>query len=203
MAVAELERVLAAVDAALRQTFPHDFDTRCMYAAFGVRDLLRAAGERAQIIAGDFLCFSVSRDGRSALMEGFGKMDANPPAHFWVEAAGRRLDLGPHYLPRRSRMEVAAIPPVCWSLGSPLPHYARYRERQRFDFDVELSPADPLVERLREFRSICAQQPAASPHWRWMLRSQGSVTAAARDGDTWAKNALLFLKCTTVGQLPI
>lgn len=132
------ERILAVVDAALRATFPDDFDARCMYAAFGVRDMLREAGQPAEILAGDFLCFSVSKDGQEALMEGFGAHATTPPSHFWVEAAGRRLDLGPSYLPRRSRLDAAAIPPLNWGLSEPLPVYLRYRERQRWHPDVEL-----------------------------------------------------------------
>ena len=65
---ADFVRILGVVDAALRVTFPDDYDARCMYAAFGVRDLVRAAGQPAEILSGDFLCFSVSKDGREALM---------------------------------------------------------------------------------------------------------------------------------------
>lgn len=201
---ADFERILGVVDAALRVTFPDDYDARCMYAAFGVRDLVRAAGQPAEILAGDFLCFSVSKDGREALMEGFGKPAANPPSHFWVEAAGRRLDLGPSYLPRRSRFDAAPIPPLNWGLSAPLPLYLRYRERQRCHPDVELAPDDPLAERLSQFRSTCASLAASTPTppWSWLLYGPGAVARAARTGDRWAQGALHFLKVADRQALP-
>ena len=201
---AEHERILAVVDAALRATFPDDFDARCMYAAFGVRDLLRAAGQPAEILAGDFLCFSVSKDGKEALMEGFGAQAAAPPSHYWVEAAGRRLDLGPSYLPHRSRLDAAAIPPLNWGLSEPLPVYLRYRERQRWHPDVELPPGDPLAERLDRFRSGLAQAAGAppAPDWPWVLHGSGAVTRAARGGDPWAMGALRFVKVANWRTLP-
>lgn len=202
---AEVERILVVVDAALRATFPGDYDARCMYAAFGVRDLLRASGQPAEILAGDFLCFSVSKDGREALMEGFGAQAAIPPSHFWVEAAGRRLDLGPSYLPRRSRLDAAGIPPLNWGLSAPLPLYLRYRERQRWHPDVELPSGDPLAERLGRFRAVLAQVATAPPAsgWPWVLHSSGAVTRAARTGDPWALGALRFLKVADRRTLPL
>lgn len=201
---AEFERSLATVDAALRATFPDDYDARCMYAAFGIRDLLREAGLSAEIVAGNFLCFSVSKDGREATMEGFGTQAATKPSHFWVEAAGRRLDLGPSYLPRRSRLDAAAIPPLNWGLSAPIPHYLRYQELQRWHPDVELSPGNPLVERLHRFRSVLAgvASAAPAPSWAWVLHGLTSVKQAARGGDTWALGALRFLQVADPRTLP-
>lgn len=199
-----MERILGVVDAALRVTFPDDYDARCMYAAFGVRDLLRAAGQSAAIVAGDFLCFSVSKDSREAMMEGFGTPAADPPSHFWVESAGRRLDLGPSYLPRRSRFDAVPIPPLNWGLSAPMPLYLRYRESQRWHPGVELPPADPLADRLSQFRSILAQAATAppAPAWSWLLHGPGAVTRAARAGDRWAQGALRFLKVGDRQALP-
>lgn len=200
----EIERTLATVDAALRVTFPDDFDARCMYASFGVRDLLRAAGQSAEILSGDFLCFSVSKDGRQSLMEGFGTPTANVPSHFWVEADGRRLDLGPSYLPRSSRLDAASIPPLNWGLSAPLPLYLRYRAHHRWHADAELPSDDPLIENLSRFRSILAQVATTrpTPHWSWHLHGPGAVTRAARCGDLWAKGALRFLKVADRQELP-
>lgn len=204
MEIGEVERILSVVDAALREYFPNDYDARCMYAAFGIRDLLRAAGESAQIVYGDLLCFSVSSDGREAQLEGFGTSDTSRPSHFWVEAAGRRLDLGPYYLPRQSRLEAVQTPPVCWTISAPTPFYLRYRTHQRNHPDVELPPDDQLTERLSAFRATCARLSNTNPvpGWRWLLRSPGSVTAAARTGDRWAIGALKFLRTASLRQLP-
>lgn len=204
MALELSERSLAIVDEALRIAFPSDFDTRCMYAAFGLRDLLRSAGLPAQIVAGDFLCFSMSTDGRQAIMDGFGSPSANPPSHFWVETDRLRLDLGPFYLPRRARFDAVSVPPLCWTLPVRLPHYLRYRPRLRHHPDAELPPDSPLSSNLARFRQVCADVAlrAPSPPWRWLLSSPGSVTAAARNGDTWARGARRFLSVSTASALP-
>lgn len=198
------EADLAIVDAALRATFPDDFDRRCMYAAFGLRDRLRAAGHLAEILAGDFLCFSLSQDGSQAILDGFGTVSADPPSHFWVEAAGIRLDLGPCYLPRRARFAAVDIPPLCWALSVPLPHYLRYRPSLRYHPDVELAPDSPLIDRLASFRAACTRDVATTPQppWRWVLRSPGAVTAAARSGDPWARGARRFLRVAQPSELP-
>lgn len=198
------DRALATVDAALRQFFPEDFDARCMYAAFGVRDLLRAAGQPAEIVYGDFLCFMTSQDGRDALFTGFGTADGDRPSHFWVEAAGYRLDLGPYYLVRQARFRAAPIPPLCWKLAAPLPIYLRYRVLQRCDPDVELPPGDPLVERVAGFRAKCLEVSADAPAapWPWALTNPGAVTQAARAGDVWASGALHVLKQAHLQRLP-
>lgn len=198
---AELESVLARVDATLRGVFPDDFDRRCMYAAFGVHDLLVAGGHAAEVAAGDFLFLTVSRD--QLLMEGFGTADlAGPPSHFWVEADGFRVDLGPHYLAHRTRLPGAtAAPPLCWKRGTPLPHFARYRERERVQ---ALAVDDAVAERLQRFRAACleATAPAIGPPWAWLLRSPGSVTAAVRQGDLWAAGAQAYLKRSRLADLP-
>lgn len=204
MEPADITHILAVVDAALREAFPDDYDARCMYAAFGVRDRFRAAGQPATIVGGDFLCFSVSKDGREALMEGFGAASATPPSHFWVEACGRRLDIGPHYLPRRSRLDAAPIPPLNWGLSAPLPPYLRYRARQRWQPEEELPPGDALADRVAWFRAACARRATApaAPRWAWLLHGPGAVSRAARGGDAWAQGALHFLKVTDPRTLP-
>ena len=198
---AELESVLARVDATLRRVFPDDFDTRCMYAAFGVHELLLAGGYAAEVVAGDFLFLTVSRD--QLLMEGFGTTDlAGPPSHFWVEADGARIDLGPHYLAHRSRLPGAtAAPPLCWGRSTPLPRFARYRERERVQ---GLAVYGAVAERLHRFRAACleAAVPPVGPRWTWVLRSPGSVTAAGRQGDLWAAGAQAYLKHSRLADLP-
>jgi hypothetical protein len=188
-----LEQVLGVVDSALRAHFPDDFDARCMYAAFGVRDRLAALGQSATIVTGDVLCLSASRSCAAPMLEGFGTQDGTAPSHFWVEAAGRRLDLGPHYLARRSRLDALPSPPVAWGLDVPQPLYLRYRVRERHP-EFELPSNDPLAKRLAGFSADCARraEEVPTPSWTWLLRSPGSVRAAARAGDTWARTALLF-----------
>lgn len=197
------ERILAVVDAALREAFPENYDARCMYASFGIRDLLREAGEPANILAGDFLCFTVGRDGKP-LLEGFGNSHDGRPSHFWVESGGRLLDLGPCYLPRRSRLNAVPMPPVSWRLSSPLPLYLRYRRLQRWPQDVELHPDDPLGDRMNQFRQVLTRLATTrlTPPWSWMLHSPSAVTRASQAGDPWAYATLQFLKIADIRTLP-
>src|ERR1700686_4584001 len=83
-----ITRSLIIVDQTLREVFPDDFDQRCMYAAFGLRLLLKQVGLKPQIIGGDFLCFVLSTDSRKATLQGFGSHTSPKPSHYWVEADG-------------------------------------------------------------------------------------------------------------------
>ena len=68
LSLRQLERILATVDRCLKKTFPEDHHQRCAYAAFGVRELMRASGAAPEVMGGDFVAFIVARDNRRAGM---------------------------------------------------------------------------------------------------------------------------------------
>lgn len=201
-------RSLAIVDKALRATFPDDFDKRCMYAAFGLRQLLQEAGQTAQIVGGEFLCLVISPDGRQATFQGFGtpSEQASEPSHYWVEVGQTLVDLGPHYLPRRSPHRAASMPLVRWSLQTNLPPFLRYKETVRYDQNVELVADAAISKRMDDFLFRCQQESRSAigdvklPGWQF--RDIGSLQHAAQRGDAWARGAMSFIKTRPTVSLP-
>lgn len=202
-------RSLAIVDKALRAAFPDDFDKRCMYAAFGLRQLLQEAGQTVQIVGGQFLCLVVSPDGRQVTFQGFGmpsSAQAPEPSHYWVEAGQTLVDLGPHYLPRRSSHRAASMPLVCWSLQTSLPPFLRYKEAMRYDQNVELVATAAISKRMDDFLLRCQQESRSAtgdvklPGWQF--RDIGSLQHAAQRGDAWARGAMSFVKTRPTVSLP-
>lgn len=200
-----IPRCISIVDRALRATFPDDYDKRCMYAAFGLRDLLKTTGHAATIVGGEFLAFTVSQSESEASLQGFG-LGAGEPSHYWVEVAGSLLDLGPHYLPRSSSYPAAKMPIVAWLMATPLPPYLRYRAAVRYDPDVELQSNPATTKRMQDFLGECLRRHKAqigqSKLASWLLTDASSLSAAAKAGDVWARHALRFERQTKVEQLP-
>lgn len=203
----DITRCLAVVDQVLRTTFPDNFDQRCMYAAFGIRDLLRLRGISAEIVGGDVLCFVLSQDARQSTLQGFGNASSELPSHFWLESDGVLLDLGPHYLPRGSSYPALAMPVVRWPLKAELPLFLRYRRRIRYHADVQLQQPDPAItRRMNTFLARCFEhdrsgQPVKTD-WTWELTGMPAVRQAAQRGDRWARGAFLFLERATRAELP-
>lgn len=194
----ETRRALRVVDRALRDAFPTDFHKRCLYAAFGTRDVLRARGVPAVIVGGDFRCFMMSRDRKRATLEGFGgSAERNQPSHFWLECDGRRLDLGPHYLPRESQYPVVSVPVVRWSMQSELPSFLRYTPNVFYDRDAVLNSTAEVIERMAQFVERCytldrSMKPIPAK-WDWELTDMTSLKSAASRGDRWAQGAIRYL----------
>lgn len=190
-----ITRVFVVVDRALRATFPADYDKRCMYAAFAIRDLLRSQGLSATIVGGEFAAFVVSTDERRAGLQGFGS-NLDSLSHYWVETCGKHLDLGPHYLPRSSTYPVVRMPIVSWSLDVPFPLYLRYRQAIRYDENVELSSDTAITARMSKFRADCNtryKNLLGQPHLPiWLLTNPESLNSKAKEGDIWARNALRY-----------
>lgn len=196
------------VDRALRATFPGDYDKRCLYSAFATCTLIQDAGYSASIVGGRFLAFVVSETGDRAGLQGFGgDLDQlDPPSHFWVEAEGRILDLGPRYLSRGSSFPTAPIPMVAWNPPDGLPKYLRYQASIRYAPDVELLSNFEISNRKEAFVADCRRryrsqvgQPKLST---WLLTDEGAVVGAASRGDLWALNALKFAERVNLGELP-
>jgi hypothetical protein len=200
-----LEHLLAIVAATLRQEFPEDFYKRCAYSAFATFSLLRDADVDALLVGGDFVAFIVSRDGRQASMQGFGFGDTQC-SHFWVEAEGRLIDLGPHFLPEDTRFPAAPMPAVAWDLANPLPRSIRYRTIQRFPAEAEMS-SDPIVQaRCRTFIAKCRSRRNSQVNFlkfpTWIVTGKPSMTIATNRRDPWAVGADRFERLVVPQSIP-
>lgn len=199
----ETRRALRVVDKALRDFFPNDYFKRCMYAAFGIRDVLRARGIAAEIVGGDFKCFMLSRDRQGHAMDGFGgSKQGGLPSHFWLECEGFLLDLGPHYLPKKSKHPFVAAPAVRWRLRASLPNFIQYQPTQRYGRKTVLASTNEVNARMAVFVELCCKldrstKPLPS-RWDWELTDMASVESAASRGDRWAQGAIRYL--SYVGQ---
>lgn len=201
----EIASCMGFIDRVLRALFPDDYDARCMYAAFGLSSLLRQSGLDARIVGGDFFAFVVSKDGRQANLQGFGQgSDSALPSHFWVESSGRLLDLGPHYLPRKSSFPAAAIPVIALPLAqSPL--FLRYRPKIRYEPDVKLASDDTITGRMQAFLKECNSQ------WEngirptlptWIFSGKEALHRAITRRDPWAHGAIQFASRVRIEELP-
>jgi len=201
----EIASCMGLIDSMLRELFPDDYDARCMYAAFGLSSLLRQLGLDARIVGGDFLAFVVSKDGRQANLQGFGQgSDSALPSHFWVESSGRLLDLGPHYLPRKSSFPAATIPAIALPLAqSPL--FLRYRPKIRYEPDVQLASDDAITGRMRAFLKECNRrwEKGIRPTLpTWIFNGKEALQRAATGRDPWAQSAIQFARRARIEELP-
>jgi hypothetical protein len=192
----QITRYFSIVDYALRHAFPDSYWKRCMYAALGMRELLRADGIDAKMVYGDVACFTISPDAKNAGWQGFVNNGVGPAAHFWIETVGYLLDLGPHYLPADSRRPIAPLPLIRWPLNEARPRYLRYRERGHGEADMRQDPE--LAQRVADFVDHCmtvrqSGDVPAMPSYTWQLLGTPSLMTAARKGDAWAGAALQFV----------
>ncbi|MGY6161856.1 hypothetical protein [Paraburkholderia strydomiana] len=205
MHLRELEPILAIVADALRQQFPDDFHKRCPYAAWGVRSLLSDAGIQAEIVGGDFVAFVISNDGIRAGMHGFAH-SKDQCSHFWVEANGRLIDLGPHFLPNESSFDVAPMPAVAWDLSYPLPRFLRYRSQDRFDQKALMSRDPAINARCAAFVERCRGKARStvvgSKFPTWIVTGPSSVEIAANRKTPWAIGAMQFARRSDPRDLP-
>lgn len=196
-------RSFSVVDRTLRRSFPVDYHKRCMYAAFGMQALLSDFGHEASIQGGDAVTFMVSRSGHQACMQGFA--DAHEGhAHYWVSAAGRLIDIGPHYLPQDSGYPAAQVPLIFWELEGGLPPYLRYRVLEDFGPRTGLITTNEIHERMESFIGQCRSkvgnlvgQPKLP---MWLLTNRDAVERSAAQGDVWAKGALRFASMPGIEQ---
>ena len=190
-----LIRVLYIVDRITRTEFPIDFDRRCIYSAYGVLSLLRDAGVSANIVGGDFLAFVVAKNGQKAGMQGFGSK-IGELSHFWVDAGGSIIDLGPRYLPKGSSFPAAPMPIAAWQVGQQLPTYLRYKPLRTYREGMEVlsdgahkARRDLFVRLCRERYNAQRGQPKLPT---WLLTDDRSVKNASDERDLWAINARKF-----------
>ena len=201
----QILKLLGVVVRSLRKEFPEDFYKRCYYAAFAMRALLLDAGVEAEIVGGDFVAFIVARDGTRAGLQGFG-FGAEQCSHFWVEAEGRLIDVGPYLLPEDASYSVSAMPLVAWDLATPFPAYLRYRPVKRFPADAVMSAVPEQNARCDHFVAACrsraASHIAGSKPLSWLLTDTNATVAAARSHDSWAIGALRFARMTNISDFP-
>lgn len=205
MHLRKIEKVLTVVARELRRTFPEDFDKRCLYAMAGIRALLKDQGCEVIAYGGDFAAFVVAANNQVAGMQGFGG-GIDQCSHFWVEAEGRRLDLGPHFLPKSSTYPAAPMPAVAWDVSEPLPVYLRYMAQLRFGDDAEISQDAAINQRVDDFVAACRARmkahagPMDFP--TFLLTGHQAVKAAAAHRDLWALGACRFMQMETVENMP-
>jgi hypothetical protein len=175
-----ITRALTVVDLSLREVFPNNYWKRCTYAAFGLNRLLSQGGIASEFVSGDILCFTLSTDGRTPLLEGYGNAAGGGPSHYWIEAEGALLDLGAHYLPMEARRPIVPMPVIRWDAKEPLPRYLRYRELARAP---AMQPEATIAEKVHGFVQHCELRDRrlgddlTMPHWA--LTGPASLDAAA------------------------
>lgn len=199
-----ISRVMAVVDTSLREFFPSDYHSRCMYAAIGLAALLEEEGVSSQVVGGDFLCAVISKDGKRRNLQGYGPSPTGAPTHFWVRTHGLLLDLGPTYLPARSSFPLAKLPVLRWDLENPLPDYVDYSETQRYA-GIRFDDLQ-LQKRADAFRACCKAKMQSCGEsialQAWELRNRQSLVAAAKNSDFWAKAMLRFLRAGARAEIP-
>jgi hypothetical protein len=200
-----LSRALAVVDASLREIYPDTFFKRCMYASLGIVALLEDEGITAHMVGGDFICVVVSTDAKQLASQGFKSPVAGTPSHFWVEAQGELIDLGPMYLPVKSSYPAAPLPVFRLKLAAGAPKFCKYREHNRYPPDVVLV-APKMQQRIEEFVAHCrARMRLASQQTSletWEMTGPSSLIDAARRGDLWAGAAFKYLAKSMKAEFP-
>lgn len=203
--LATLERVLAAVEACLCETFPADFFRRCAFSAFAIRALLRDAGIDAVLVGGQFAAFVMTPDQARLAVQGF-RGGHEPHPHYWVEADDRLIDLGPHLLAFGSDYPIVPMPALAWDMSAPLPAAFRYKARQRFPANSPMSVDSKLCAQAESFVERCRSllgDPERTPVLpTWMASSYASLLAAMQRGDPWALGAKQFEQMAQSHPLP-
>lgn len=202
----KIEELFAVTDWCIKNSFPDDYDARCLYNACAIHSILMSEGVKAIIVGGNVGVFTLSTDGREALLDGFGGGDITQPSHYWVEADGIILDPGTSYLPKRSRMHAVPMPMVAWSRNNALPNYLQYKETIRYAEEVEYIFPDDIANRVSDFIERCqkryASKAAKKKLSNWILSSPNGLNNTAKSGDRWAKGALRFLSMASAPTIP-
>lgn len=204
--VVKIENLFSVTDWCIKNTFPQDYDVRCLYSACAIHSILVSKGIKAVIVGGNVGVFTLSADGRQALLEGFGGGDMTQPSHYWIEANGVILDPCVSYLPRRSQMRAVPMPMVAWSKNIALPNCIQYVEKIRYAEEVEFAFPDEIANRVQQFIECCLKRYASTVAKKklvtWLLTNPSELNNAARSGDLWAKGAIRFQSMNSVPTIP-
>lgn len=203
----KVQELFAVTDWCIKNRFPDDYDSRCLYNACAIHTILTDKGINAIIVGGNVGAFTLSTDNQEALLEGFGGGDINQPSHYWVEAEGIILDPGVSYLPKKSRIHAVPMPMVAWPKNTAFPHYLQYKETIRYAEDADYIFPDDIANRVSDFIEKCQKRYASKAAKKklstWILSSTDGVKTAAKSGDKWAKGALRFMSMDSTPTMPI
>ena len=156
-----VERVLCVVDRCLKGQFPDDYYKRCLYASFGVHNLLQAMGYKPTVVGGNFLAFVVSRDQRQASMQGYGSA-SRELSHYWIELDGTFIDLSTHYLPIGSSFPACKMAALLWDMGFRMPKGLRYAPEAGYA-SPEVAHLQPhIIQKMVPFLAACKARMAQS-----------------------------------------
>lgn len=202
----KVEDLFAAADWCIKSSFPEDYDARCIYSACAIHTILVSRGIEAVIVGGNIGVFTLSTDGRKALLEGFGGGDSAQPSHYWVEANEIILDPGVSYLPKRSKIKAVSMPMVAWSKSSELPKFLQYVEKVRYTKDAQYVFPEVIANRVSEFIDRCSKRYSSKVARKklstWLLSDPTELIAAAKSGDIWARGAIRFQSMDSVPTIP-
>jgi len=139
-------------------------------------------------------------------LQGFGTRSGGMPSHYWVEAQGMLLDLGPAYLPYESSFPASALPVLRWPSTSKLPDFVAYRERVRYAEGVEIDTpkfSQKNAEFVAHCREVARAETAPISLGTWELSDMQSLHKAAAKGDSWALAALEFIRRSLKARFPL
>ena len=192
----KVEELFATTDWCLKNSFPNDYDSRCLYTACAIYSILKREGVKAIIVGGDVGAFTMSSDGRQASLEGFGGSTENQLSHYWVEANGILLDPNISYLPKGSRIKRVPMPMVAWRQSKVLPNYLQYKEKIRYDENVKFAFPDEIAIRVSTFIELCKKRYASKVAKKklstWILSSSKGLNREGESGNKWATGAIRF-----------
>lgn len=202
----KVEELFATTDWCIKNTFPADYDARCLYSACAIHSILKNEGIKAIIVGGNVGAFTMSSDGRQALVEGFGGGDVNQPSHYWVEVDGFILDPNVSYLPKSSRIQAVPMPMIAWDKNTPMPQYLQYKYTIRYSEEVEYVFPNEILVRISDFIESCKKRYSSKAAKKklstWLLASPKDLNNAAKAGDKWASGAIRFQSMRSAPRVP-
>lgn len=192
----KIDELFSTIDWCLKNSFPTDYDARCLYTACAIYSILKDVGVKSVIVGGDVRVFTLSSDGREASLEGFCGSSQDQPSHYWVEADGILLDPIISYLPKSSRIQRCPMPMIAWNCKNKLPKGLQYKETVRYNEDVQFIFPDEFCDKIFNFIEECKKKYkfniSKSKLSTWIASSPESLFNEAKVGDKWAIGLLRF-----------
>ena len=189
-----IQRTVHVVDRCLRKTFPTDYDARCLYAARAIEALLNDNGIIANMCGGNVAMMMVSSNLKQVGFQGFAGA-SETPSHYWVSVGKTIIDVGPTYLSSKSSFPALNTPFISWLDENSLPKYLRYKKRISYPPLARLDTTADIEKRMENFLEVCqfANIKGNPKLTNWVLQDESSLQTAAKRGDPWASNIIMFL----------